>query len=69
MKHNNLVLYLYNGPVSRFGRLVQEEYIGYTYASSEKQAYNNIKSRWKKDHGYLQNTVVELPGKLEVING
>lgn len=61
-------LYLYDGPVTRFGKYVGN-YKAYSYASSEKSAYNNIKSKWKKDNGYLQTAKVELPGKLEVING
>lgn len=61
-----MALYLYNGPVTRFGKYVGN-YKAYTTATSEKQAYNNIKSKWKNDCGYLQSAKVELPGKIEII--
>ena len=60
-------LYLYEGPVTRFGVCVMNHYRAYTYAVSEKQAENYIKSRWKKEHGYVQSAVVELPGEIQEV--
>ena len=60
-------LYLYDGPVTQFDKLVMQNYKAYTYANSKKQAENNIKSRWKKEHGYLQTARVELPGEIEEV--
>lgn len=60
-------LYLYDGPVNRFGKCVMNNYQAYTYAVSKKQAENFIKSRWKKEHGYLQSANVELPGEVQEI--
>ena len=60
-------LYLYDGPVTQFGRVLTTNYKAYAYAKSDKQAENFFKSRWKKEHGYLQNAKVELPGEIEEV--
>lgn len=60
-------LYFYEGPVTNFGRCVMNKYKAYTYASSEKQAENNIKVKWKKEHGYLPTYKVELPYKIRKV--
>lgn len=60
-------LYLYEGPVTNFGRPIMNHYKAYTYAVSEKQAENYIKSRWKKEHGMLQTYRIELPGEIQEI--
>lgn len=59
-------LYLYDGPVTNFGRPIGR-YRAYTRASTEAKALNNIKSKWKRDNGYLQRFRIELPGKIEII--
>lgn len=60
-------LYLYEGPVTKFGVCVMNNYKAYTYASTEKQAENYIKSRWKKENGYSQTARVELPGEIQEV--
>lgn len=59
-------LYLYEGPVTNFGRPIGQ-YRAFTHAPTEAKALSNVKSKWKKDNGYLQGFKIELPGKIELI--
>ena len=56
--------YYYEGPVMMFGKCVQPVYIASTCAPSEKKARSNLTYRWKKDHGKVANSKVELTGKI-----
>ena len=60
-------LYSYSGPVTRFGICVANKYSGYTVASSEKQARNNICQQFKKSNGLMPSAKVELPGKITLV--
>ena len=53
-------VYHYNGPVLRFGYVVEWDWDAYTTATTEKKALANLQSRYKKDHGYEQTARVEL---------
>lgn len=59
-------LYLYDGDVTYFGRPIAH-YKAYTHAVTEKKALSNIKSKWKKDNGYLPGFKIDLPGKIQIL--
>lgn len=63
-----LLKYEYSGPVTEFGKLIQERWIGSTYAESEKQARSNLAYQFKKNNNRLPTARIGLPGKL-VIKG
>ncbi len=66
-RKNMSYLYLYDGPVTRFGICIVNRYIKYTNAPSEKKAKSNICAKFKKENGYLQTAKIELPGKLVLV--
>lgn len=59
-------LYIYDGPVMEFDRIVMSRWTGSTRAVSEKKARNNLAYQYKKSHNRTTNTKVSLPGKLIV---
>lgn len=61
-------LYIYEGPVLEFGRLVEERWYGETMATTEKKAKNNLAYQWKKRNNRLAASVITLPGKLQIGN-
>ena len=57
-------VYKYEGSVVNFDRCIQEKWFAYTYAPSPQRARSNLAFRFKKEHGFLPNTKIYLPGKL-----
>lgn len=60
-------LYLYEGPVMRFGFCVQDKWRGETVAVSEKKARSNLMYQYKKQLGELPSSKIDLPGKIQRI--
>ena len=57
--------YIYQGPVSMFGRCMAQNWKGTTYAVSEKKAKSNLAYQFKKQNKLLGNSApVSFPGKL-----
>ena len=63
----NYKLYSYKGPVTKFGICIDSNWSGSTCAPSEKKARSNLTYQYKKKHNLTSNTVIELPGKLVVV--
>ena len=61
--------YRYNGPVKIFDQVVQEDWVGDTYAVSEAKARSNLIYRWKKAHNKTADSKVTLPGKITLLYG
>jgi hypothetical protein len=59
--------YSYTGPVEVFGKCVDNQWYGSTYATSEKKARSNLKYQYKKQLGKTAATKVTLPGKIVVV--
>lgn len=59
--------YSYNGPVEVFGKCVDNQWYGSTYAPSEKKARNNLVYQYKKQTGKAAATQVKLPGKVVLV--
>lgn len=57
-------LYLYNGPVLEFDRIVANHWHGQTYAASESKARSNLAFQFKKETGKVPRTRITLPGKV-----
>lgn len=57
-------LYTYKGPVLEFGRCIENNWFGETYAVSEKKARNNLAYQYKVITGRLPRTKIYLPGTL-----
>lgn len=57
--------YLYDGPVRRFGKIFDNRWRAFTYATSRSKALSNLAYRYKKDHGLVVSTKVRLsPNRL-----
>lgn len=59
--------YTYDGPVAAFGRCIEHNWHGSTYAVSEKKARANLEYQYKKQTGRSPNSKVELPGKITLV--
>lgn len=52
--------YSYAGPIYRFGKLYKDYWEDYTYATSEKQALNNLTYKAKINNGYVKDVNLTL---------
>ena len=57
-------LFTYKGPVTSFGKVIQENYEADTFAISPSKAKSNLIFRFKKMYNMLASAKIELPGKL-----
>lgn len=60
-------LYVYDGPVLYFDKIVANHWKASTYAESEKKARCNLAHQFKIQTGRVARTKVTVPGKL-IIN-
>jgi hypothetical protein len=61
-----MALYLYDGPVLEFDRIVANRWQGQTYAVSEAKARVNLAFQFKRDTGRVPRSKITLPGKIIV---
>ncbi len=59
--------YSYTGPVTVFGKCVDHNWYGSTYAPTEKKARSNLVYQYKKQTGREPRTSVTLPGKVVLV--
>ena len=57
-------LYLYDGPVTAFGKTVANRWKGSTYAVSDKKAKSNLAYKYKKQNNLVPASRIKLPGKI-----
>lgn len=57
-------LYSYSGPVTEFGRCIDNHWSGSTYAPSAKKAKSNLAYQYKKKHNKLPAAKIDLPGEI-----
>lgn len=57
-------LYLYEGPVTSFGKVLTNRWRSSTYAVSDKKAKNNLAYKYKKQYHLTPTSRVELPGEI-----
>lgn len=58
------MLYLYDGPVLEFDKIVANHWKAQTYAVSEAKARANLAFQFKRDTGRVPRSKITLPGKL-----
>lgn len=58
--------YVYDGPVTSFGRCIASKWHGETIAESERKAISNLEYQFKKKNNMLAATKIGLPGYLKV---
>jgi hypothetical protein len=56
-----MIHYIYSGPVLNKYQVLTNEWIGETYAISDKKAKSNLAYQFKKQHGLLPSAKVILP--------
>lgn len=59
--------YIYDGPVSCFGRCVANRWRGETMAPTENKARSNLAYQAKKQLKLVAYANVTLPGKIKII--
>lgn len=62
----NVDTYIYEGPVLLYGKVIAHYWTGETTATTLKKAKSNLVFKFKKDHGYSQKVVIDLPGKIYI---
>lgn len=50
---NKRMTYVYKGPVSRFGTVIDRKWYGETMAKSRRQAINNLKWKWCQESSFV----------------
>lgn len=61
-----MALYLYDGPVLEFDKIVTNRWQGQTYAVSEAKARSNLAFQFKRETGKVPRSKITLPGKIVV---
>lgn len=56
--------FTYSGPVTSFGKIIENNYVAETEAPSEEKARSNIAAQFKRKHNYAMNKKIELPGRI-----
>lgn len=62
-------LYVYNGPVYEFDRLLIDRWKASTRAVSEKKARCNLAYQFKMQYDRVPRSKITVPGKLIIIEG
>lgn len=63
----NINLYVYDGPVYRFEKMFLARWRAFVWASSEKQAKNNLTYRCKQEHGLLPSAKLTLIDEVKLV--
>ena len=66
-KEDRMNLYSYIGPVTEFGKCIDNHWSGSTYAPSIKKARSNLTYQYKKKHNKLPAAKINLPGKIILV--
>lgn len=56
--------YTYDGPVTEFGKCIDNHWKAATYAASISKAKSNLTYQFKMQYGKSRNTKIDLPGKI-----
>lgn len=60
--------YAYNGPVMEFGRCIADNWVGSTYATSEKKAKSNLAYQFKKNNNRAIGASSKLKSVSDAVN-
>lgn len=58
-------LYLYNGPVMSFDKVISCSWQASTYAPTPQKAKSNLSYRFKKEHNLIPNAKIKLPNEVK----
>ena len=61
----NRSVYIYDGPVLEFGRVITQRWQGRTVAVSEAKARSNLAYQYKQATGRVPATRITLPGSIK----
>lgn len=59
--------YYYEGPVMSFDTCIQSNWVGYTFAETEKKAKSNLAFRYKQAYGLCPTAKITLPGQVRLV--
>lgn len=59
--------YSYDGPVMEFGKCINRQWKGITYAPSESKARCNLTYQYKKQYRNMTGAKIDLPGKITLV--
>lgn len=62
-------MYLYDGPVLEFDKIIANHWRGSTMAVSEKKARCNLAYQFKMEYGRIPRSKITIPGNLTIIKG
>lgn len=62
-------IYIYEGPVLKFGKCIEKQWCSTTYAPTARKAKSNLAYQYKRHHNMLPSSAVTLPGKVKEIRG
>lgn len=57
-------LYSYDGPVKEFDRIINDRWVGQTYATTERKARVNLSYQYKRKYGKTASAQITLPGPI-----
>lgn len=55
--------FIYRGPVTKFGRVVANDFSAVTFATTEAKALSNLRYQYNKAHGFMATAKAELNKK------
>lgn len=64
----NKSVYIYDGPVLEFGRVITQRWQGRTVAVSEAKARSNLTYQYKQATGRVPATKITLPGNVKEVD-
>lgn len=60
-----MTLYVYDGPVLEFDKIIANCWHGETRATSEAKARTNLAYQFKMEYGRVPRSKIALPGKIK----
>lgn len=60
--------YIYNGPVTLFGKLISNHWQASTVAETEKKARSNMIYQFKKQNNLEAGSKISLPGTVYAVD-
>lgn len=60
-------IYIYDGPVMKFGTCIERRWSSMTYAPTARKAKSNLAYQYKQTHSLLPYAQITLPGKVREV--
>lgn len=62
-----MTVYFYDGPVMRYGKVVNPRWRAETMAESVAKAKSNLAYRYRKEMGLAKNVPVTFPREIQIV--